>query len=498
MKPFRGVFSARPLGDEPNGDQNLRLADPPPEIAPGLVPPRPGPKHLLWEVLVELGFVDERRVLEAEAVARASRQDLGAVLLERGLVSRGQLARAVAQREGVLFADLAVFDVDERAAALITPAVAERYGAIPIGFGPGGEVLLALSNPRERHAINDISMMVEPSITRVVATQDSIDELIRRRKELTYEGEPGGELEEAQIETELGETPLVGAEEVPDLPMLEESVAPELGPELEPHSAHGSVAWFEADAPVAPPAQDTEGDPRPAEDEVTPEAPAEEPTSDDGSVAPGVSDPGLGSGDSYEASVEAEPAPSEDESGDGAAAQAIREPGADRELLESLSRSVGEVERLVRDGARAHDAELEATSSESERRLSGLRAELERERSEHAETERGLREQLETERTTRDESERKLREDSEVERVAREQSDRGLREELESERAARAESERGLREELEAERATREALATEIAAVRTARDDLARRVASARDLLETGARPFVPLNGRER
>jgi len=467
MKPFRGVFSARPLGDEPNGDQHLRLADPPPEIAPGLVPPRPGPKHLLWEVLVELGFVDERRVLEAEAVARASRQDLGAVLLERGLVSREQLARAVAQREGVLFADLAVFDVDERAAALITPAVAERYGAIPIGFGPGGEVLLALSNPRERHAINDISMMVEPSITRVVATQDSIDELIRRRKELTYEDEPGCELEEAQIETELGETPLVGAEEVPDLPMLEESVAPELGGELEPHSANGSVAWFEADAPV-------------------------------GSVAPGVSDPGLGSGDSYEASVEAEPAPSEDESGDGAAAQAIREPGADRELLESLSRSVGEVERLVRDGARAHDAELEATSSESERRLSGLRAELERERSEHAETERGLREQLETERATRDESERKLREDSEVERVGREQSDRGLREELESERAARAESERGLREELETERATREALATEIAAVRTARDDLARRVASARDLLETGARPFVPLNGRER
>jgi len=249
---------------------------------------------------------------------------------------------------------------------------------------------------------------------------------------------------------------------VADLPMLEESVAPE----LEPHSANGSVAWFEADAPV-------------------------------GSVAPGVSDPGLGSGDSYEASVEAEPAPSEDESGDGAA-QAIREPGADRELLESLSRSVGEVERLVRDGARAHDAELEATSSESERRLSGLRAELERERSEHAETERGLREQLETERATRDESERKLREDSEVERVGREQSDRGLREELESERAARAESERGLREELETERATREALATEIAAVRTARDDLARRVASARDLLETGARPCVPLNGRER
>ena len=200
MKPFRGVFTARPNGDEPAGTHSLRLADSASaeEIAPGLISPRPGPKHLLWEVLVELGFVDERRFLEAEAVARASRRDLGAVLLERGLVSGQQLARAVAQREGVLFADLETYTVDEDAASMITPAVAERYGAIPIGFGPGGEVLLALSNPRERHAVNDISMMVEPSVIRVVATQEAIDAVIRSRKQETYadadeaSGEPGG------------------------------------------------------------------------------------------------------------------------------------------------------------------------------------------------------------------------------------------------------------------------------------------------------------------
>ena len=170
----------------------------------------------------------------------------------------------------------------------------------------------------------------------------------------------------------------------------------------------------------------------------------------------------------------------------------------DRELLESLRTSVEEVERLARESARARDAELEAAGSDADRRLDDLRGEVERERAEHAETERRLREQLESERAIRDESERKLREDAEVERTAREQAERGLREELETERTARAESERGLREELETERATREALATEIAAVRTARDDLARRVAGARDLLETGARPFVPLNGRDR
>lgn len=187
MNPFRDRMPTRLTTADRNG-RGERTAtagaeDHADEGRPGLVLPRPGPKRLLWEVLVELGFVDEQRVLEAEAVARAARQDLGAVLLERGLVSPEQLARAVAQREGLAFVDLDVFEVEEEAASLITPAVAERYGAILIGFSSSGEVLLALSNPRDRHAINDITMMVEPSVTRVVATRDDIEALIRRRDE---------------------------------------------------------------------------------------------------------------------------------------------------------------------------------------------------------------------------------------------------------------------------------------------------------------------------
>lgn len=188
MNPFRQRIPTR-LSAERNGypeRQPLVPATTTPVERSGLVPPRPGPKRLLWEVLVELGFVDEQRVLEAESVARAARQDLGAVLLERGLVSTEQLARAVADREGLAFVDLDAFEVDEQAASMITPAVAERYGAVLIGYGSNGDVLLAVSNPRDHHAINDIAMMVDPSVTRVVATSGDIDALIRRRQEATY------------------------------------------------------------------------------------------------------------------------------------------------------------------------------------------------------------------------------------------------------------------------------------------------------------------------
>ena len=482
MKPFRGAFLGRPQADEFDPSPAPRLASPAPvaEVAPGLVPPRPGPKHLLWEVLVELGFVDERRVLEAEAVARAARQDLGAVLLERGLVSSEQLARAVAQREGVLFADLETYAVDERAASLITPAVAERYGAIPIGYGPGGEVLVALANPRDRHIVNDISMMVEPSVTRVVATQESIDALIGARTEETYETEPGEGLPDAGVEGEVVET-TTGDADGRSEPVAEAadtvtagSMAPPDEPTAYPPSAlePGSAGtneppqWFDAEIPWQPP----------VEEEVPIALVGDLEEEPDALGAPNTdreADAFVESNTDREPDSLHEPSPDREP-------DTLHESSPDHELLESLSRSVGEVERLVRETARGRDADLDAASAESERRLSELLAETERERADRAETERALREQLETERATRDESERKLREDSEVERTSREQW------------------ERSLREELETERATREALATELAAVRTARDDLARRVASARDLLELGARPFVPLDGRER
>jgi hypothetical protein len=435
MKPFRGVFSARPYAGEPNGDHRTGIEPAPPtEIAPGLFSPRPGPKHLLWEVLVELGFVDEQRVLEAEAVARASRQDLGAVLLERGLVTDEQLARAVAQREGVLFADLARYPVDEAAASLITPAVAERYGAVPIGFGSGGDVLLALANPRDRHAINDISMMVEPSVTRVVATRESIDELIRARKLAAYD-EEAGEADDA-----TGERPPAldgaGDENAGGAPVGDQAGAAPVNGDAPAVEAIGGENGSVASAPSAWFDLEPESDAVAAAEPHTPEEPAND--------APSATD---------------------------AAGESV----ADRELLESLGRSVGEVERLLREGVGGPAGDPEAAAV-AERRLDELRSDLERERAERADAERALREQLETERAERAEAERTLREQLATER---------------------AEAERGLREELETEQATREALAAELAAVRTARDDLARRVASARDLLELGARPFVPLHGRE-
>src|SRR5580658_11228613 len=79
--------------------------------------------------------------------ARAQGRPTGHVLVERGILRHDQLARVVAERFGLDFVDLAVYDLDMGAVNLIGVQAAKRYQAVPVGYTDDGAVLLAMANP---------------------------------------------------------------------------------------------------------------------------------------------------------------------------------------------------------------------------------------------------------------------------------------------------------------------------------------------------------------
>src|ERR1700730_18496525 len=115
----------------------------------GLYPPRSTGRstRMIGEVVVELGFADRETVEEAVAAARAQGRPTGIVLVERGVLRHDQLARVVAERFGLDFVDLSVFDLDMGAVNLISSETAKRYQAVPVGFMDDGSLLLAMANP---------------------------------------------------------------------------------------------------------------------------------------------------------------------------------------------------------------------------------------------------------------------------------------------------------------------------------------------------------------
>jgi len=206
--PDAGPADVAPEAVSPVAPAPAPVAASQPSVTPSLTPPI-GKGHsgmFLTDVLVELGFIDKEQA--GHAVEEASAQDRTpeSVLLDQKMIDSNQLSQAVAERYGLLHLDLNAYKVDVGASNLISPAAARRYNAVPVGFLPDDTVLLAMSDPSDVIAIDDVQM-ITGSICRVaVAAAEDIDALIRRLNTL-----------DSAVSEAVSEDEEEGGEEVTDL-----------------------------------------------------------------------------------------------------------------------------------------------------------------------------------------------------------------------------------------------------------------------------------------
>jgi type IV pilus assembly protein PilB len=177
-----------------------------PFAVPGLTPPtqRTGAKPRIGDVIVTLGFADRERV---ESVVGQGKRGapLGQLLIDAGIVDSNQLAHALAERNGLDFVDLNIFEVDKGAANLIDAAKARRYRTIPIAFLGEGTLLVATADPANVLALDDITMATGYEVQRAVSSPEDINALIGQISRL------GDAVEE------IADDEVVGAAEVIEL-----------------------------------------------------------------------------------------------------------------------------------------------------------------------------------------------------------------------------------------------------------------------------------------
>lgn len=148
----------------------------------GLYPPRRTGRstRMIGEVVVDLGFADRETVDEAVETARTQGRPTGLVLVEQGVLRHDQLARVVAERFGLDYVDLAVYDLDVGAANLLNAEACKRYQAVPIGFAEDGTLLLAMADPTNVLTIDDVAMMTGRRVKPVAASVEDLNLLLAR------------------------------------------------------------------------------------------------------------------------------------------------------------------------------------------------------------------------------------------------------------------------------------------------------------------------------
>ena len=152
----------------------------------GLIPPsqRGRSEQLIGDVIVELGFARRETVERAVRNARDQGVPTGRMMLETGALRHDQLARALAERFGVDFVDLSVFEIDMGACNLIPVGVAKRYQAVPVGFLADRSVLLAMVDPSNVLTLDEMSMITGRKMRPAAAAAEDVAALLGRLNRL--------------------------------------------------------------------------------------------------------------------------------------------------------------------------------------------------------------------------------------------------------------------------------------------------------------------------
>ena len=185
VRPINEVVPLNPEAQDAAGSPDAPGSQPPPgesEIWNGITHPRSkmGSGKPLVEVLIDLGFAEADRARSTAQAAVEAGRGVDVALVDSGVVTPDHLARAIAERQGLDHVDLTVFKVDMTAVNAIAPAKAKQYSAVPIATVGDDVLMVAVSDPRNVVAIQDITMMTGLTVRPVVASAEDIHSLIGR------------------------------------------------------------------------------------------------------------------------------------------------------------------------------------------------------------------------------------------------------------------------------------------------------------------------------
>ncbi len=141
---------------------------------------RERPGRLLGDVLVDLGLCDRATIEMVVRDARAQSRPMQQLLLEREILNEDQLALAVSERFGLEYASLEKLRPDIAAMQLVPESALRRLQAVPIGFRGQDTLIVAMVNPTNVIALDDLTMLTDLRVEPIVVSREDLEVLLQR------------------------------------------------------------------------------------------------------------------------------------------------------------------------------------------------------------------------------------------------------------------------------------------------------------------------------
>ena len=133
----------------------------------------------IGELLVRENLLTTEQLRKAREEAKDGGARLGAQITKLGFLQENELNEFVARQYGVPDINLDEFDIDPAVIQLIPEEVALKHTVIPVNRA-GSTLILAISDPSNIFAIDDIKFLTGYNVEVVVASEEQIRRAIDR------------------------------------------------------------------------------------------------------------------------------------------------------------------------------------------------------------------------------------------------------------------------------------------------------------------------------
>ncbi|MNS26329.1 Type II secretion system protein E [compost metagenome] len=136
-------------------------------------------KKRLGDLLVEHGVISEEQLQEALKEQRKTKRRLGDLLISQGYITEQQLIEVLEFQLGIPHVNLFKYQIDPALTQIIPESMAKRYQVLPF-MKEGGKLMVAMADPLDYFAIEDLRMTTGFRIEPAISTRDELQRAIAR------------------------------------------------------------------------------------------------------------------------------------------------------------------------------------------------------------------------------------------------------------------------------------------------------------------------------
>ena len=163
----------------------------------------------LGDLLVREGLINQEQLQRALTEQKGTNEKLGSILIRHSVITEDQLVAFLSKQYGIPSITLSQLDIDADVLKLVPAQIAKKYEVLPIKR-TGNSLTLAMADPTNVFAVDDVGFMTNLQVIPVVAAQGAI----RKALDRLYEAQGSGMAEViSEMEGTAGDVEVVEGDE---------------------------------------------------------------------------------------------------------------------------------------------------------------------------------------------------------------------------------------------------------------------------------------------